>query len=298
MWVSEKFARPRRLCRALWRPSVPNYTGARDFARLPNLAPGLLVVSYVHRRAPWIAVATVAATAATGCASNDGIEVSHEEYDDLAMSLASTAHTGGGGGELGAMADVMTLASGGQVEGFTIADDGMIRGQHQGLHYEYELACWDAAGGRLATCDPSTERADVRVAWSGMLDTPLLAMAIERHGAWSLSDLRTGTTLLFGDGHMAYESSIANPDRGETTTYTLASDPTYDSIAITNAPMGGTMHYAVDVAHMHATENRVDTRHFLIEANIEVRPGHVAIDLDSTHFYDVDLSTGVVVRVR
>jgi hypothetical protein len=247
------------------------------------------------------------AVSLVACASNDGIQVSDEEYDDLAMSLASTAHTAGGGGELGAMADVMKLASGSELAGFAAEQDGMVRGQHQGLAYEYAFTCFDAANNLMATCDARTDRAEVNVAWAGMLNLPLLAMAIERHGLWTLSDLRTGTAHLEGDGHMTYESSIAAPDRGETTTYTLASDPTYEAISIAGSPNSGTMHYIVDVTRKHGTDNTLDTRRFQVDATIEVLPVHVLITLDDarippeepqdTHVYDVDLATGVVVRV-
>lgn len=232
------------------------------------------------------------------CASNDAVHISDEEYDDAALSIGSTTAAHGGGGEIGAMADVMLLASGTMPLGFLGGTDGLYHGEHLGLRYDYELACVDAGGHRLASCGHTTDRARVHVTWKGRLELPFLMIAVEREGDWTIRDLTTDAPILDGDGHMTYDTAVDYPERGARTTYHFAYDARYEQVHYAEGRIAGTTRDTVVAERTRTTGNRTDTRSFELGAVITFAAnGHAVIDLDGTRRYDLDVTSGAVVRL-
>ncbi|MBA3819415.1 MAG: hypothetical protein H0X17_11025 [Deltaproteobacteria bacterium] len=235
-----------------------------------------------------------------GCASNNNIDVSDEEYDDVAMSLASTLQPAGGGGELGAMVDVGAIARGGMPAGFAPDGEGSLQGSHLGLAYRYALECRDANNRPVRPCDVRTANADARVMWSGLLDLPNLVMVVERDGSWVVNDITDAALRLDGEGDMTYETRIENPDRGITTTYELAYHASHRNIVLgrnERHPRGGVVLYELEAQRTRSGANAEDTRDFAVTAELRFAAGgRATIELDGTRTYDLDLVTGSVVR--
>lgn len=208
--------------------------------------------------------------ALAGCATDD--RATDEDYADTAMSLGSTcAHHGG---EASAMADAITIATGGVPTGFTRDADGAIRGRYFGLEYHYSVVCRDAAGVRLDACDARTDAADVDAAWSGTLDLPELAMSLQRSGHWALAGIQGGVTRIGGDGHLAYD----------TTSFRFGYDASYDTLVAAGRPVGGWTHYAVSASKADRT--------FTIDADVMFHGTTAELVLDGDHRYVIDLATG------
>src|ERR1700729_4366209 len=90
---------------------------------------------------------------------NKDSNITQDEYDDVAQSVGSSTATGGGGGDAGAMADVVVIARGDMPLGFTVNGSGSVTGSHLGLSYSYMLTCDDAQGTVLSVCGPTTDSA-------------------------------------------------------------------------------------------------------------------------------------------
>ncbi|MDQ3369376.1 MAG: hypothetical protein M3680_28455 [Myxococcota bacterium] len=235
-----------------------------------------------------------------GCASNNNIAVSDEEYDDVAMSLASTLQPAGGGGELGAMVDVGEIARGAMPAGFAPDGEGTLHGSHRGLAYSYALACRDANNRPVQPCDVRTANADARVTWSGLLDLPNLVTVIERDGTWIVNDITEAALRLDGEGHMTYETRVENPDRGTTTSYELAYHASHRNIVLGRTerhPRGGVVLYEIEAERTRTGANAEDTRDFAVDGELRFAAGgRATIVLDGTRTYDLDLVTGSVLR--
>ena len=247
------------------------------------------------------------ATLLVGCASNDQIAPTSLEYDDLALSVASTVAMPRGGGELGAFSDVVALAHGQLPAGFTVAEDGSVRGTHIGLGYSYHVVCRSAQGApsasesRTGACGSTTDSVDAQVAWTGALELPNTGMEFDRTGLWALSGLTQGIATASGTATLAYDSRIANPDRGTVSTYHLAYDATYDGVAydtVQLVALGGDIHYMIAVDR-HETDGHSDsTRHYDVDATITLNgDGTATVDLDGAHQYKLTLATSTVVRI-
>ncbi len=232
------------------------------------------------------------------CGTDARTEPTDEELDDIAMSVASTVRPQGGGGELGAMIDVGVIARGGMPAGFAPDPTGLVTGQHLGLAYRYQLECRDAHNRVLPQCGSGTENADVSVTWAGLLDLPYLVMVIERDGAWILNDITPELLRLDGEGHMTYESRVADAN-GVTSTYHLDYDASHRAIMIApndRWPRSGSVRYDI-VATRTRTTDTTETREFVVTAELRFSASGLAtISLDDTHAYELSLATGAVTR--
>ncbi len=237
-------------------------------------------------------------TVLVGCASNDQIPPSSLEYDDLALSVGSTIAMPQGG-ELGAVGDVVTLAHGALPPGFTASADGTVTGSHAGLGYSYRVVCKDAQGAS-APCDGTSDAIDADVSWTGSLDLPDTGMDFQRTGPWVLSGMPQGIATANGTATLDYDSRVANPDRGEVSTYHLAYAATYDDVAYDTVAMtvlGGDIHYAIAVDRA-VTGVNAGENHYDVAATIELAgDGTATIDLDHAHQYKLTLATATVVRI-
>jgi len=216
----------------------------------------------------------------TGCASNDQIAPSQGEYDDLALSIGSTVAMPNGGGELGALGDVVAIAHGALPAGFVKGDDGVISGTHTGIDYSYRV-----------TCDGA--QCDAEVAWNGSLQLPTTGMSFDRSGPWQLTLGSDGATAN-GSAKLTYESTITNIDRGYTNTYALTYDGTYDGVS----PTTGALHYAIGVERHQTATNTKEVTHYDVDADLAMNgDGTATMTLDGAHVYEVTLATASVVRL-
>lgn len=241
-----------------------------------------------------VASCAAVVVAAAACAAEPHAPLTDEEADDLAMSLASTLRPPGGGGELGAMLDVATIARGGTPAGFAATADGSVAGHHLGLAYRYAIACRDAHNRPQPACDAATDNADVLVSWAGVLDLPALVMVIERDGAWILNDITSGRLRLDGDGAMTYESRIQQRD-GVAATYRLAYAASHRAIVLAPGdkwPRSGTIRYALTATR---TRDGEPTRDLDVAADLRFGAGGFAtIALDGARAYRLNLATGAL----
>ena len=120
------------------------------------------------------------------------------QYDDTAQAIASTTATSGGGGDVGSMADSVTIAQGAMPTGFTLMGNGHFQGTRLGLDYSYAIVCKTAAGA-INACGPLTDSASVDVAWSGDLATANVDASVMRSGSWSITGLQSDTATFSGD---------------------------------------------------------------------------------------------------
>lgn len=232
-----------------------------------------------------LALLTVALAATAACAGNDRFTTSAEEYDDLAVTLASTIRPPSGGhGELVAMSDVVALASGRALDAFTFDEHGH-HGEHAGLAYDYALACGEIG-------------CDVRASWRGELAEPYLTLAVDRAGQWALADLGGPVVTLAGDAMMEYRSTVSSPDRA-TTQYDLAYAATYAGVELGVAdlwPRAGTVTYAIDARRERQAPNVTTARELTAEAVVTFEgEGRATLVLDELRSYRLDLQTGSVV---
>lgn len=213
-----------------------------------------------------------------GCASNDQIGPSQSEYDDLALSIGSTVAMPNGGGELGALGDVVAIAHGDALPaGFKRGDDGVISGTHTGLDYSYTVAC-----------DGAQCAADV--AWNGELQLPTTGMSFDRTGPWTFT-LGSGAN---GTAKLNYESTITNNDRGYTNTYALTYDGTYENVTATT----GNIHYALGVERHQTATNTEEVTHYDVDADLALNgDGTATMTLDGGRVYQLTLATASVVRL-
>lgn len=223
-------------------------------------------------------LALLASLVVSGCASNDQIPPAQAEYDDLALSIGSTVAMPNGGGELGALGDVVAIAHGGLPAGFTKDDQGVISGTHTGLAYSYTVAC---DGAQCAA----------EVLWNGSLDLPTTGMSFDRSGPWTLS---LGADSATGTAKLEYTSKIVNSDRGFTNTYALSYDGTYTNVSATT----GDIHYAIGVERNQDATNIKEVTHYDIDADMALNgDGTATLTLDGEHLYQVTLATASVVRL-
>jgi hypothetical protein len=229
------------------------------------------------------------AAACTSSSSTSSGPTDDTQFDDTAQAIGHAAANRGG--DVSAMADVMLVARGSLPAGFTASADGSIDGAAFGLDYQLSLTCKDAGGHELAACDDSTDAAEASVAWSGRLDLPILFASIERDGTWSISGLSSDTATFDGDGSLSFDFETVNAK------YHFDDEASYDGVLIdtaTQKTVGGSMHYAIDAS---ATRNGEDASFHVDATIVFLSNGAAQLSLDDTHKYQLDLSTGAVLRI-
>lgn len=224
------------------------------------------------------------------------------QYDDTAQAIASTTATGGGGGDVGSMADSVTIAQGTMPTGFTLMGDGHFQGTHLGLDYSYSIVCKSVAG-VVGPCGLTTDQATVDVAWSGNLNTASVDASVSRNGSWSLTGLQSDTATFSGNSTLSFDATVRSIFRpGAMATYMFDASASYDAIRISTQQrqiIDGSASFDVS-AHAQVTgagSNNSDAS-FEIHAQITFHADHTAdLVLDGSQHYSLDLTTGGVVRV-
>lgn len=233
------------------------------------------------------------------CSSNnDGNGVTQAEYDDVAQQVGNSAAPSGGGGDVGAMIDLVVIAKGDLPLGFTAGANGTISGAHGGLTYSYTLTCKDAQGNTLTACNSSTDSAMASLMWSGTLALPGFSASLSRSGNWSIIGLQTAKAQFDGSGTFTATTSITNA-ANVTTAYHFDYSGDYHAVMIDTATQqadAGTITYQIDA---NKDVNGSDVQSFSIAADITINSdGTASIVLDGSHDYTENLSTGVVVSAN
>ncbi len=246
-----------------------------------------------------LALASTMALFAACTSSNDSSSnITQDEYDDVAQSVGRSTTTTSGGGEVGAMADVVVIATGTLPLGFSLDANGKIDGSHLGVDYSYQVTCKDASGMTLATCTSLTDSASVSLSWSGNLTLPEFSSSVSRDGTWMVSGLQSSTASFGGGGTFMYNAMITNPARNTAVAYALTYDATYDAVLVNTTSklaVGGSIHYDIDATR---DAGGSDTQTFSLSADVTFNADSTAtIVLDGTHTYSLNLTTGVVVSV-
>jgi hypothetical protein len=230
-------------------------------------------------------------------------QASPEEYDDTAQAIGGTVATGGGGGDVASMTDSVKIALGAMPGGFAVTADGHIQGSRLGLDYSYAITCKNLTGTTLTTCDPTTNQAQVDVAWSGNLDTPNLDAAVTRNGTWSVTGLQTDTATFSGDSTFSFDATLTSIFRpGVTATYEFDATASYQAIRVATADhrvIDGAATFDVTAHHTVTGSRRDVDASFEVHAELTLHTDHTAqLVLDGTRHYSISLETGLVVRVN
>jgi Putative Ig domain len=247
----------------------------------------------------FVSLIAVSALSLAACSSNDH-QVTAQEYDDIAQNIGSTTAHGGGGGDVGSMKDVIQLSLGTMPIGLSIDAKGHISGNKLGLTYDYQVTCSDASGAAQATCGKTTDRADIQVAWTGNLALPNLTASVDRHGEWKLAGLQSDKITLDGDGTFTLDADVKSIVRPAEATYHLAYQGSYAAVVfdtVQQAPVSGTIHYAIAAKHTETAGQNTSTATFDVDAEITFQGGGKAsLVIDGSQHYTIDLATGVVIH--
>lgn len=235
----------------------------------------------------------------TACMTDDPTE---QDYDDVARSVSVAISDGQGGGDVGSMSDSIALAGNSAPEGVTAMGDGSFQGERAGLTYSYSITCQDSPSGPATLCDASTtDVARVVVAWAGSLDLPQYDASASRNGDWTLSDIQSGTAAFNGDGTFSFDSEFVSLDGNRTRTYQLDYAARYNDVLIdvaTEAPVGGNAVFNVSADRTASNQFRDVEVSFDIEVDVTFNGnGTATLVLDGSRSYDLELASGVIVRL-
>ena len=223
------------------------------------------------------------------------------QYDDTAQAIASTTATGGGGGDVGSMADSVTIAQGAMPTGFTLMGDGHFHGTRLGVDYSYAIVCKTAAGA-VGACGSTTDQASVDVAWSGTLNTTYVDASVSRNGSWSITGLQSDTATFSGSGTFSFDATVRSIFRpGAQATYMFDAGASYNAIRIATQQrqvIDGSASFDLSAHAQVSGTNHDAEASFDVHAQITFHADHTAdLVLDGSQHYSLDLTTGVVVRV-
>ena len=232
------------------------------------------------------------------------------DYDDAAQTIASSAVTGSGdgnslgGGDVLVLADAVNLAKGRLPFGFLRDGAGRCHGSHLGVNHDFTIACKDAAGADLATCDKTTDSATVTLKSSGDLMTPHLTASIDREGTWTITGLQSDTATFNGSSSFSLDTTLTSIFHQDVTASLMFdASAAYDAITITTADRqitGGKASFDV-MAHRTVTgtdmaKHDVD-KSFAVHAELTFNgDGTASLVLDGTHAFTIDLRTGKVTK--
>jgi hypothetical protein len=233
----------------------------------------------------------VAATCSVGCNTDIATET---DYDDVAQALTSVVVTDNGGGDIGSMVDSTTIAIGSPDISIQVEAGGKYVGTHLGLDYAYEVSC-----GASKTCDRTTDRADVKLKWSGDLALPYMTSKVERQGTWKLSNIQSGVVIIEGASEFTLDTDMQSIFRVANRNYHLGYSADYASVRLdrlTRRITGGSVKYEIDAERTGATEHKSDAT-FHISGELTFNSlGAATLTLDGHYSYAIDTTTGVVVK--
>jgi len=248
----------------------------------------------------WMLVGCSALFALLGRSDSD--KPTENDYDSVAQALGGVTATDDGGGEIGTMIDVSTIATGSPRIGIDLTASGSFSGTRLGLTYDYDVACADAAGAPIDPCSSASDSAAVNVKWSGELDTAVLSGSVTRTGMIKVSNLKSGTVTIAGEGSLTVDAHFDALLRDATRDYHLSYDADYRDLLVQRAPakvLGGSIHYTLDVERKATNGDRESSANFSIDAELTFDAnGGAKLTLDGDHSYVVNTGTGVVANAN
>ena len=233
---------------------------------------------------------------ALGACGGDSDKPTEADYDDVAQALGGVVATGSGGGEVGSFVDATAIAAGVPTLGITVNAAGQFVGNRLGLSYDYGVACLDSVGAALDRCGATTDAAQVDVAWSGDLTTPILTAAVTREGSFELTAMQSGTAVLNGTSALDIDARFDSLFRQASRVYHVSYDATYEDVQVRLLPagvIGGRVDYALDVERMAQSARGESSASFEIDAVLVFgTDGSATLTLDGELSYAIDPLTG------
>ncbi len=223
-----------------------------------------------------------------------GTELSEDDADDIASSVA--ALTAEAGGETEGFSDLAQLTRGVRPAGMN-GRSGRFSGRRGELEYLYSAQCQDETGAAQAECNADSDRAEISVSWSGAWSNPRHTANMSRAAEWVLEDIQSGTAQLTGTGTVAFDHEFAALRRQATRSYHLEASGVYDvQVDVeTRRPVGGTIVYTVHAERHRDTQGRdvEATRDATVEVTFGA-DGVATIQIDGAYEYEVTLADGTV----
>jgi hypothetical protein len=228
------------------------------------------------------------------------------DYEDTAQAIASSTATGSGGaigaGDIVAIRDAVSIATGKLPLGFASGHDGRIHGNRMGVDNAFAITCKDAAGTVLAKCNNTTDSATVEILWKGSIETPNFSASVDREGTLTLTGLQSATATFSGDSSFSFETTLTSVfHQGVTSTASFDFTASYDAIQIAMQPReitGGSATFEVK-AHRTVTGTPMGSKDvdksFDVHAVLTFNGDQTAtLVLDGTQTFTIDLRTGKV----
>ncbi len=275
---------------------------ASKLRELGGLVRHLLCVDPMPKLSYVLPILMAAACSTSDSTNDEQPPLTTEDYDDTAQAVAANTTGDGNGGDLAVMSDSTSIALGVAPLGFVWTGAGEIHGSRFGIDYAFSVTCKDVGGNTLPSCSSLTDRAEVGVAWSGMLDTTHFDASVEREGSWTIDGLQSNAATFDGDSSFSYDASLISVFRPNArASFAFDADAAYDAIVIdgqTHDAIAGSASFDIS-AHkvVTGTDHDVD-KSFSVHAEIEFHVDRTAtITLDGEHHYALNVATGAVVRV-
>jgi hypothetical protein len=222
----------------------------------------------------------IAAVGGAGCSSNNSTPTSNQ-YDDVAQSTAAIVATPGGGGEIGSMSAVATIAIGVSPAGATLNAQGSYSTLNAGVTYSFTVSCTDVQGNALPHCGPTTNDA-------------------QASGNWNVTGLQTSAVTFNGSGSFNYASQFTSVFRNEQASANLSYNGSYDAVVYdqaTHLVSGGSVNYTINASGLASSTGGAASGSLTIDAVVTFAAnGSATITLDGSHTYLVTAS-GVVTKV-
>jgi hypothetical protein len=231
----------------------------------------------------------------TGCSPEK--KYTDEDYDDVATAVGALVGTDSTG-ETSSMEDAEEISTGHADSDLAQMGEDSWQGNRAGLTYSYDVTCQDAQGLRLASCDDTTDSANLVLAWNGSLDLPRYDASVDRTGDWTLSGLQSDTAVFNGTGSFDVETEFTAWFRPVTRSFELDYDASYDNVTfdrIGRQFTSGTIHYDVNALRTVTHEGERSETAIDVAVDIEfIGNGQARINVDGVRDYDLDLSSGQV----
>ncbi|HEV7554387.1 MAG TPA: hypothetical protein VGO00_02965 [Kofleriaceae bacterium] len=214
-----------------------------------------------------------------------------QDYDDIASTIGTYLTAS----DFAAMNDTVNMAFGVMPAGFIMTTTPayqLLDGNRAGLTIEYKLYCRDAAANNVP-CNGAEFEAHVRPQYSGAFSDATTSMdGVQRTAAWVVKNL-TSTPAITGSGTDTFGSHLTTGD------YTLTVTDTVNKVMFATTPagpIGGGIDYMLTVDRTRATVDPAE-RMYTVTAHVAFNGTDTAIiTLDTTHNYNLTLSTGVVAK--
>ena len=242
----------------------------------------------------------IAATSFAGCSGND--TPTEADYDDVAQALTAVVVTDNEGGEVGAMIDASSIATGAGNVTLQLDATGKYTGSHLGLEYSYSASCSNAEGVAQETCDKNSDSADVAVRFNGELELPRLTATVVREGSWQLSDLQSDEVTFAGDSEFSFDTELESLFRNATRSYRLNYVANYVDVVLDKAArkvVSGKITYNIDSERVATGTRGESEAQFNIDGVLEFKAdGTANLTLDSDHTYNLHLASGDLTKAN